>query len=581
MIGASLGFSFLGSRSNDVPTQQPEVSVDLSPTSWLADYDEFMRAQLISRTEAGVASGKNGAVTVAANGLAARAGLEALKQGGNAIDAAMTAAVAQVALTAGAPISYFGIMSLVYYEAETGRVHTMNAEWNTVLGEDDPMSIPGDTQVSGRTALVGGFMKGVGAAHKRFGSLPWQQLFEPAIYIAEHGMPVSAGMAGWFAARDEDLRRLPETRATFIKEDGSRYTEGDLFSQPALASTLRALAERGTDYMYRGPWAEKLVAAVQADGGKMTLADLAGYEVIWDDALVASIGDYEVHTNPPPNSGGVNLIEAQQLARAAGLAEDGHWTESGGALRKALDITQMYVLGFMSDSGLARMYPGLDFSDEVRVTPQHARELWDRMEAGAKPFRWAPPQPRHSDNVVAIDGAGNVAAITHSINAVIWGKTAIVVDGITIGDPASFQQAQIAQVEPGGRLPAGTETGILFRDGEPVLGFGSIGSGLHHRTFQGLLNFTEFGMTVDEAINTPDFFLASSDPATSRLTANVVSGGFPTAVLEETGYAYVEVGPRSAGMGNQGFWVAISRDPATGELRAASHNRSNSAAVAY
>lgn len=177
-----------------IASTPPEPLLDLSPATWQTDYDRYMQSQLVDRTSAGVATGTHGAVTVAYNGLAARAGLEALKQGGNAIDAAMTAAMAQVTLTAGAPISYFGIVSLVYYEAATGQVHTMNAEWNTVLGEDDPMSIPGGidlsseegiygTVVSGRTALVGGFMKGVGAAHDRFGKLPWAQIFEPAIYI--------------------------------------------------------------------------------------------------------------------------------------------------------------------------------------------------------------------------------------------------------------------------------------------------------------------------------------------------------------------------------------------------------------
>ena len=93
---------------------------DLSPENWAEDYDRFMAAQLVERTAADVATGERGAVTVAYNGLAARAGLEALKQGGGAIDAALTAALAQVALTAGAPISYFGIMSLVYYDAGSG-----------------------------------------------------------------------------------------------------------------------------------------------------------------------------------------------------------------------------------------------------------------------------------------------------------------------------------------------------------------------------------------------------------------------------------------------------------------------------
>jgi gamma-glutamyltranspeptidase/glutathione hydrolase len=106
------------------PEPTPAVA-DLSPAIWQADYDQFMAAQLVERASAGVATGSSGAVTVAYNGLAARAGLEALKQGGNAIDAAMTTVLAQVALTGGAPISYFGIMSLVYYDAATGDVHTM------------------------------------------------------------------------------------------------------------------------------------------------------------------------------------------------------------------------------------------------------------------------------------------------------------------------------------------------------------------------------------------------------------------------------------------------------------------------
>ncbi|WP_205692030.1 gamma-glutamyltransferase, partial [Caulobacter soli] len=187
-------------------TRQPQAAraIDLTSASWApGEYEKYMAAQGVERTTAGAATGKNGAVTVAYGALAARAGLEALKQGGGAIDAAITAALAQVALTAGAPISYFGIMSLVYFDAKTGKTHTMNAEWNTVKGETDGASIPGGILFgsdealrgkgppSGRTALVGGFMKGAEAAHKRFGKLPFASLFQPSIEIAENGMPVS------------------------------------------------------------------------------------------------------------------------------------------------------------------------------------------------------------------------------------------------------------------------------------------------------------------------------------------------------------------------------------------------------
>ena len=134
----------------------------------------------------------------------------------------------------------------------------------------------------------------------------------------------------------------------------------------------------------------------------------------------------------------------------------------------------------------AQIYPGLDFSPASRTSPAFAQDLWKRIEAGASPLRWKAPEGHHSDDVVVIDKDGNIAAITQSINCVDWGRTAINIDGISIGDPGSFQQAAIARVPPGSRLPAPTETGILFKDGAPVLGFASMGSGLHQRTFQAL-----------------------------------------------------------------------------------------------
>ncbi len=495
-------------------------------------------------------------------------------------------------LSSATVLRYFGIMSLVYYDAETDRVHTMNAEWNTVLGEDDPANIPGGidlsspdgmygTAVSGRTALVGGFMKGVGAAHERFGRLPWAEIFKPSIHVAEQGFPISKKVEGYWEGRAADLARLPETKETLLKEDGSPYVEGDVLRQPVLAATLRAVAEQGTDYMYGGPWAGKAAAAIQADGGRMTVEDLAAYDVIWDEPLVAELGDgWELYTNPPPNSGGVAMIEAQRLAAAAGLLDGGHWTESPEALRTALDVTRASLLDFLPPEMAASLVGG-EFTPAARVTPEHAERLWDVIQAGLPFGNWAPRGPGHSDDVVAIDADGNIAAITHSINAVLWGKTAIVVDGITIGDPASFQQAQIARLEPGSRLPAPTQTGILFRNGEPVLGFASMGSGLHQRTLQGLLNVMRFGMTVDEAIDTPDFFLPNTDPATGQMTFRVPGGKFPREVLDGTGYAYEEIFPTEARFGGEGLWVAISRDPQTGALRAASHNRNNSAAVAW
>ena len=100
-------------------------------------------------------------------------------------------------------------------------------------------------------------------------------------------------------------------------------------------------------------------------------------------------------------------------------------------------------------------------------------------------------------------------------------------------------------------------------------------------TVQGLLNVMRFGRTADEAIDAPDFFLPNTDPATGQMTFRVPGGKFPREVLDGTGYAYEEVFPEEARFSGEGLWVAIQRDAETGELRAASHNRNNSAAVAF
>jgi gamma-glutamyltranspeptidase/glutathione hydrolase len=303
--------------------------------------------------------------------------------------------------------------------------------------------------------------------------------------------------------------------------------------------------------------------------------------VIWASPIRGTVGDYEIATLPPPNYGGVGMIEAQNLAVAAGLKAKGHWSKSAAALRIAVTVTQGWMLSLLPEQYRQLLYPGMDLSPAARLTQAHAEAFWEKMEAGKLPAKWAEEGPKHSDDVVVIDREGNMVAITQSINCVIWGKTAINVDGISIGDPASFQQAQIAQTGLGRRLPDPTETGLLLKAGKPVLAFASMGAGLHQRTFQGLLNVAVFGMTVDQAIDAPDFFLSSMNQSAGGYVVTVPEARFPKSVLDGLGIKYEEVAGTNERFGGEGVWVAISRDPITGELRAASHNRSNSAALAF
>lgn len=535
-----------------------------------------------------LAVGRRGAVTTTYHGTAALAGLDALNRGGSSVDAALTTALTQISLGAGSVISYFGIMTMVHYDAASGEVVTMNAGWASVRGETEPLTIPGAIDMSkpgkiemtggpsGRTALVGGFMRGVEAAHRRYGRLPFKDLFGPAIQFAEQGFALPSETADYFALRSKELARLPETRATLMKPDGSSYAVGDFFRQPALAKTLRAVATQGADYMYTGPWAKRAVSAVQADGGRMTLEDLTAYQVSWSAPRRIRFGDVELATLGAPNLGAVNLIEALNLAHAAGIPALGHWSKSGESLRRISDVTSTFVLGYLGPQVAAQIYPGLDLSPESRLKPETATELWKRMEAGVRPFAYA-PKTSHSDTVVAIDAQGNMTAITHSINCVMWGQTAIVVDGVSIGDPASFQQAELSRLKPGERLPDPTEVGLLLKNGKPVLAFASMATGLHQQTVQSLLNVLDFGMDVKQAVDAPSIFLPLIDGG--KQTLRVMQGAFSKDVLEASGLPYIEIPPEQRRL-TQGLWVAIARDPTTGEVSAVAPPYANGRALA-
>jgi len=209
--------------------------------------------------------------------LAIHAGLDVLRHGGNAADAALTTALAQIALTAGAAVSYAGIMTAVYYDVASGKVFTLDAGYNTVQNEKDPHTIPRMGEHSGRTALVPGFMAGAQALHDRFGKLPFAKLFGPAIWISEHGIPLSPTLSGWLGTQGKFATRLPEGKHIFTKENGDLYKAGDIFRQLELAATLRKVASQGSAYMYTGDWARHFVGLVQREGGKITLEDLSAY----------------------------------------------------------------------------------------------------------------------------------------------------------------------------------------------------------------------------------------------------------------------------------------------------------------
>ena len=497
--------------------------------------------------------------------LAVEAGYEALAQGGSAMDAALTTALTQVALSAGAWVSYAGLMTLVVYDAETGEVHSLNAGFAIPQGERDALSIP-ETTPSGRTALVPGFLRGVEAAHDRFGRLPFAALFGPAIHVAEAGFPLPAYLEAMIAERWEVLSRRPATRSIFLGPGGAPLAAGERFRQPALARTLRRVAREGADVLYRGPWAEALVQAVREEGGTLSLEDLARYRAPWDEPYRGSYRGFDILTVGEPGLGGVHVIEALNLLEAGGVGSDLY---DPTTLFWWLQATNVFGLSLLAPGIRNAVVPDADSRPKARLGHAWARYLWRRMEAGELPLTRAPQAGSHSDAVLAVDAEGNAVALVHTINTTLWGGTGIFVDGVSITDAASYQQVQIAAAGAGGRLPDPTNPLIVLRDGKPVLVSAAIGTGLHHRTVPCLVAVLAAGKTPAEALNGPSLLLPAPGPMGST-RAQVPAGDFPGNVLEavrDLGQPIDELDPQAQGA-FAGLWIGVQMDPVRGELRA-------------
>lgn len=482
--------------------------VMMDPSCW--DTDEVRRA-LAPDSEARSTDGASGAASRAM--VVGSTGPFASLAGRKALQAGGSAvdAVISTALTqialAAGSWVSYAGVFCLVHHSAAGQTDSLSAGFATFLGEDDPAGIPAAPQPSGRTALVPGFMAGVQAAHDRFGVLPWADVFRPAVHIAEHGFVVGAVRAKQF-----------EVRANVLPPS-FRPGRGDVFCQPELAQTLRSVATEGAAWMYRGPWAHRFVDTVQAAGGKATIEDLSGYQPVWSEPVQASFAGHEVRAVGSPDRGGAWLLDA--LRRVDGLGDP---LSDPRALAELISISR-------DDAALGG----------------------------------------HSDFVVAVDEAGNVAALCHTINTSLWGNTGLFVDGISIPDSASFQQALLAEVGPGQHLPFLANPAVALRDGRPVLASSSIGAGLHPVTLQCLHAVLGLGVPVDEAVRRPLFHELDNlagDSVNSLITQNadagppaqVIEDGFGPEILRSTQELGVRLAirPTKDWTIPRGYWGGIS-----------------------
>ena len=422
----------------------------------------------------------------AGHALTAEAGARVLQAGGNAVDAAVGAAL--VSWVAESPLTGPGSggFMLVHRAADRstrvfdffvaapglGLGHAPAAEMEAV----DVDFSGGSTQVfhiGGASVAVPGAALGLEQAHRAFGTLPWQELFGPAIELARGGVELTRPQAYLHAILDLILRHTPESRAVY-ERDGERLVAGDVLVQEDLAGTLELLAERGADELYRGEIADAIVGHVEAHDGCITRRDLEEYRVVRRRPVEADFRGHEFLSNPPPSAGGSLIAYGLRLLPDVG--------PPGTA--EAIDA----LARVMQEQATARVAQGFDGSLHRGGL---SRLLEERMAVVT----------RGTTHISVVDGDGNAVALTASTGS----GSGIVVPGTGIHLNNMMGEFDLAKPpRPGARLSSGMSPSMVLHDGRPRLVVGSAGSlRLRGAVMQIVVNVVGHGLDVEDAIERP------------------------------------------------------------------------------
>lgn len=524
----------------------------------------------------------NNGMVVTAQHLATDIGLDILKQGGNAVDAAVAVGYAlAVTLPSAGNIGGGGFMLL---HTEDGRdifinfreKASLNATRDMYLDEDGEV-IPG---ASTRTYLgvgVPGTVMGLEHAREAYGTMTREQLLAPAIALARDGFTLVPG-DDVLTAPLNDFRAEPNVAAIFLK-DGERYEVGDVLVQTQLADTLQLISDGGPDAFYTGPIAEAVVAASDANGGILTLEDFAQYRIAEYEPVRCEYRGYEVVSSPPPSSGGTTICEILNILEGYPLSELGFNSAQ----------TVHYMVEAMRHAYVDRnTYLGdpefVDNPLERLLSKEYAALIREQIDdnAAARSEDIAPGVPPHegvnTTHYSIVDAQGNAVAVTYTINLgygvkKIAGDTGFFLnnelDDFTSkpGVPNAFGlvQGEANAVEPGKTPLSSMSPTLVNKDGNIFMVTGSPGGArIITITLESILNVIDHGMNIQEAIDAPRVHHQWL-PDTVYIERFALSND-TRALLEQMGHTFTD-------SGTWGVAEGILVDPETGVLYGAHDSR--------
>lgn len=453
-------------------------------------------------------------MVVAAHPLAVEAGLKILRSGGNAIDAAIATAVA---LNAAEPFAsgIGGGGFMIIYLAESGQVRVINfrekaprSAYPRMFAEKGEAAATWRT-TKGTAVAVPGALAGWSLALKRYGTKTLEEVFQPAIEIAEKGFPVSETFSNINKEEYEKLLANAGEDTVYLNR-GLPYEPGDYFRNPELAQTLRRIGKEGIEVFYRGEIAAKIVRAVQEREGGMTLEDLASYQPLDVEPVHGKYKGRDIFTIPPPGSG-LFLLELLHIAANWPIHA---WGRDSSLYLHHLSEAMRLVFAdreaFLGDPEFVHV-PG-----ERLLSPELARNKAklvqiNRVLGNYSPEKLAPEKNSgNTTHLCVVDPAGNAVSLTQSIN--LFFGSGIVPEGT--GFILNNHMNDFATGDTGpnipypGRRPASSMAPLLmFENGRLWLILGSPGGTRIFPTLSEIIiNLVDFGLSLDAAIEAPRFF---------------------------------------------------------------------------
>jgi gamma-glutamyltranspeptidase/glutathione hydrolase len=529
------------------------------------------------------------AIVSTASAAASDAGVEVLKKGGNAVDAAIATAFAlAVTYPTAGNIGGGGFMivrmadgrsaAIDYRETAPGRAS------KTMFLDASGEVIPNASKTGHRSVGVPGTVAGMALAREKFGTLAWKDLLAPAIRLAGQGFPVSHAMAESLRAQKDRFALYETSRRVFLR-GGKYYEEGEILRQPELAETLRRIATEGPREFYEGNTARLLADEMREAGGLISVEDLKGYRAVLRKPVSGRYRGYELLSMPPASSGGFLLMQMLGMLERHDLATLGHnSSEKYHLLAEVMKRAYADRAAYFGDPAfvkvpLAGLLSPAYIEERARTIDMGRATPSGQIRAGSPP---AVSESAETTHFSVVDASGNAVSNTYTLRDGYGSGITVRGAGFLLnnvmdefaakaGAPNAFgfPAGEANTIAPGKRPVSSQTPAIAVKDGKLAFVVGTPGgTTIPNTVLQVVLNLIDHGMNVQEAVDAPRIHHQWL-PDVIRyekfgLAADVARG------LESRGHKLIP--PKEAG--RIGMVHAVAVDPSTGIRLGASDSRS-------